>query len=339
MARRAREILGSDALRKYLLDSKVDRSLQNNKSFLEVKQWLMDPLSLCKLAFFEFVASLVEPFLKLYQTVKPMLPFLAMDLKELITELTLLLKESAVEEAKDILCIDLEKNERDEDYRQLGSTTFRLVQKVGDKATPSQRLHFRKEVKSILKRLVIHLREKSPVCRELVRDMKCIQPNYLAENCHDAEACFHRVCEELVIKNQLPEDDVDKAIYQFRHFSADSSNQKKLSDFKKSEYRLDELYFTLVPEDHTALLDVLKKLLILSHGQAAVERGFSLNKQVTLRMIYWFHLYWKSLTSFVLFVFLKVLFLCVCVLHVYACTQALIIPTCITLLYILRKYD
>lgn len=75
MARRAREILGSDALRTYLLDPKVERSLQNNKSFLEVKEWLLDPLSQCKLAFFEFVASLIEPFLASYQTEKPMLPF------------------------------------------------------------------------------------------------------------------------------------------------------------------------------------------------------------------------------------------------------------------------
>lgn len=137
-------------------------------------------------------------------------------------------------------------------------------------------------MKSILKRLVIHLHEKSPVCREFVRDLKCIQPNYLAENRREAEVCVHRVCEVLVLHNQLSEDHVDKAIRQIRHFSSDHNNQKKLSEFNKLEDRLDNLYFTLVQKHNPEFLDVLKKLLILSHGQAAVERGFSLNKQVTL---------------------------------------------------------
>ena len=61
-----------------------------------------------------------------------------------------------------------------------------------------------------------------------------------------------------------------------------------------SSDRLDHFYFQICNLDNhnvSALKKVLKIVLILSHGQAEVERGFSLNKEVTvenlLRGILW----------------------------------------------------
>ena len=55
-----------------------------NKSFKELEGILCDNLFTARLNFFLLVAREVEPFLKLYQTDKPMVPFLCADLRNLM---------------------------------------------------------------------------------------------------------------------------------------------------------------------------------------------------------------------------------------------------------------
>ena len=55
----------------------------SSKSYLTVKESVEDPLVTAKLQFFSFVSSIVEPYLRKYQTDKPMIPFIYFDLKDL----------------------------------------------------------------------------------------------------------------------------------------------------------------------------------------------------------------------------------------------------------------
>ena len=51
--------------------------------------------------------------------------------------------------------------------------------------------------------------------------------------------------------------------------------------FNKKEHRLDEFFFSTVKvQNHKNLALILKIVLTLSHGQAAVQRGFSVSKAV-----------------------------------------------------------
>jgi len=51
--------------------------------------------------------------------------------------------------------------------------------------------------------------------------------------------------------------------------------------------RVDEFFATILTgENYAALLDVVKILLVLSHGQASVERGFSVNKEVEVEILH-----------------------------------------------------
>ena len=56
----------------------------------------------------------------------------------------------------------------------------------------------------------------------------------------------------------------------------------EFSSFSLEENRLDVFYFELLSgkRDFKELWDTMKFLLTLSHGQASVERGFSVNKKV-----------------------------------------------------------
>ena len=56
---------------------------------------------------------------------------------------------------------------------------------------------------------------------------------------------------------------------------------EKFSNFNFSTDRLDELFSTYMNADpYQKLFKVLQLLLVLSHGEASVERGFSVNKEL-----------------------------------------------------------
>ena len=60
------------------------------------------------------------------------------------------------------------------------------------------------------------------------------------------------------------------------------------TSFNPSASRLDTLMLDTMSRNDTysKLWKVVKMLLVLSHGQATVERGFSMNKQVETEHLY-----------------------------------------------------
>ena len=53
------------------------------------------------------------------------------------------------------------------------------------------------------------------------------------------------------------------------------------SPFNPNVHRVDEFFSTYMSgENYVALFDKVKILLVLSHGQASVERRFSVNKEI-----------------------------------------------------------
>ena len=71
------------------------------QSYENVKVTVNDNLTIVKLEFFTCIASILEPFLKFYQSDNPMLPFLYFDLKSLLsTLLKLFIKLSVIAAAK-----------------------------------------------------------------------------------------------------------------------------------------------------------------------------------------------------------------------------------------------
>ena len=74
---------------------------------------------------------------------------------------------------------------------------------------------------------------------------------------------------------------IDSVIAQYKKFLEEVVPQNK-SQFLDSSHRVDQLYHGLLAgsDDYGQLWSVVKMVLLLSHGQATVERGFSVNRQV-----------------------------------------------------------
>lgn len=78
-------------------------SVPTCKSFKDVQRLVADPLIKPKLEFFVAIARQIEPFLKIYQTDAPMLPFLSTDLGLLVKELlSRFVKEEIVEQCTSV---------------------------------------------------------------------------------------------------------------------------------------------------------------------------------------------------------------------------------------------
>ncbi|XP_053356058.1 uncharacterized protein LOC128527619 [Clarias gariepinus] len=70
----------------------------------------------------------------------------------------------------------------------------------------------------------------------------------------------------------------DVIIQQFSNML--SAENETLVSYRSTETRLDTFLHGVLAERYDELWGFCKKLLLLSHGQATVERGFSINKEV-----------------------------------------------------------
>ena len=79
----------------------------------------------------------------------------------------------------------------------------------------------------------------------------------------------------------MAEGDADPIILQYNKFLDEVVSTHK-SVFLDSSSTVDNLFYGFLAnsEDHAQLWLVMKQLLLLSHGQVSVERGFSVNRQV-----------------------------------------------------------
>ena len=80
--------------------------------------------------------------------------------------------------------------------------------------------------------------------------------------------------------------DCDDVIWQYQKFLEDlvqvNSHPFEMFNSKDETQRLDGFFVEFLDEerDYTKLWRILRMILVLSHGQASVERGFSVNRQI-----------------------------------------------------------
>lgn len=95
-----------------------------------------------------------------------------------------------------------------------------------------------------------------------------------------------RVLEILVEAHRLKADECDEVIYQFGQFLDECAGNPDFEDFDPSEssLRVDTLLYEHMAGNKqlAKAWGVVELLLLMSHGQATVERGFSVNKEVAV---------------------------------------------------------
>lgn len=280
--------------------SSVERKTKpKNKSYLIVSEALKDDLLPVKLNFFFAVAKIQQPFLVAYQTDSPMLPFLANDLKTLVLKCLntfFVMKPENVEELKSTFKLATFDFNDKTTYSSISkiSTGFlgdKLLKKLvfKKKVSDKQVMELKHNCQSFIFTMIKHLVEKSPIQYKMVRCMSSIDPRLMFSESSD---CYKKMTHILSILSdckKVREEDCDSILSEFLDFL--NTTATKCPDFEAFDpfkTRVDKFLYDQIKgtKKYDKLWAVLKLLLVISHGQATVERGFSINRHIEVENLH-----------------------------------------------------
>ena len=270
-------------------------------SFDTIKAACSDVLTTAKIHFFLSVSKQIVPFLTIYQTDRPMVPFLCDDLHRMVKGLLQrFVKPDILNDANTVqklLKLDVEDTATHVSYKKIdvGFAAEDDLRQLGSKVSSRQVMDFRMNCKSFVQTTVKKILLKAPIKYALVRNLSCLDPRCMATE-RDASVTKMRNVLKLLVENNRVQGGMamcDDLMREFTDF-VDVVVPMNLALFKNfdphdSDARVDQLLSNFLanqPAYRRVWEKVIKKLLLLSHGQASVERGFSINRQIEVENLH-----------------------------------------------------
>ncbi|XP_041865260.1 uncharacterized protein LOC121654920 [Melanotaenia boesemani] len=112
--------------------------------------------------------------------------------------------------------------------------------------------------------------------------MECLDPSLMFRNPDKCKNQMKSLVQTFLKDKQLAGGVTagEAIVQQFESFLSVEARNEEFLDFQPFEKRLDTFLHGRLSRPYPAAWDFCQKLLLLSHGQASVERGFSVNKEV-----------------------------------------------------------
>ena len=159
-----------------------------------------------------------------------------------------------------------------------------------------------------MQELVKRIAAKVPIKYALVRNLTCLDPRKMTT---DSDACtgkMKRVLSVMVQNRRLSNNECDTIMGEFSDFLHDQVSLHRDNFVSFDPYSADDRLDvfsrqsreTMDKAAYGHLWEVVAQLLLLSHGHASIERGFSVNKQMevtNLRKIRLLHSAWSTITK------------------------------------------
>ena len=269
-----------------------DYTEPSSKSYRVVKDAVADKLMLSRLAAFMSIATQLQPYLTAFQSDNPLMPFVCGELSSIVRALMKrIVKPDILDEATSttrLLAVKykepancLRPQKFDVGYLA-GASTKELLRKK--EISEGALLRFRNELAAFVRAVISKIIEKTPIGYAFARRLACLDPVSIATSTTQAASQFKLVIDHLVNQQHLEGRSCDELIRQYDEF-VDTVVRPNLPAFKEFDFhkqRLDEFLQQHVAKSGSfpRLWEVMRMLLILSHGQATVEKGFSINRQV-----------------------------------------------------------
>ena len=271
---------------------KPNSKIPTSHSFMTMRSAVQDKLIVAKLQFIVSTASIMKSYLQMFQTDAPLLPFISSELQEMLQVLIgKFVKREVLEAADtgqklpklDVANIDNHLPPAQVNIGFAAASTLTKIQKE-KKVSQLQIFEFRKECTTMLVSLVMKIQEKSPLKYSFVRNLVCLDPRLMISSPENATRMFQQTVNKLLELKWKTAEEGDLMLIQYKKFLSEGrkNHSAEFSSFKAGEDRLDSFFCDKLQgkEDFQHLWLTLQLLLTLSHGQAAVERGFSVNKEV-----------------------------------------------------------
>lgn len=267
---------------KYVDAVKKNKRTPTCNSFKIVATAIEDKMLGPKLSFFRSLASDVEPFLRKFQSDAPLVPLLYGSLMATMrTVMSRFVKAEIIESGQDLSKVDLTNKENLIAYKNVDlgfatRDTLRRTHGLKDRDI----LDFRRDCRKAMEALCQKLLQRSPLKFKLTKVISFRDPQVAAQS-SIRDKYLATTLEIFVEHKWLSGIVADKVQRQFKDLCAVSNFLEALKTFSDDE-RLDHFWFrtifggSKVPEE---LSSFLKMIFILSHGNASLERGFSINKE------------------------------------------------------------
>lgn len=269
-------------LRDYV--QKVHKKPPNTKNYGIAAEFLKDKFLEAKLAFLISVCFELERFLTIYQSNDPLLPFLYNDVYNLMKDLLArILKSEVLKEIKtpkDLLSVDLEKKDNLclPSRVDIGVGAVKALKSIKN-AKDSEIMAYKIACQKIILEICKNLKLKCPLKYGFVRGASCLSPIVML-NQSIAKIRVQKALEVLNDQNHIDDITCEKIKADYLRFISDPKIIKELESYDRKKQRLDTFYMELLRtyQYPKQLIDFFKRILIAFHGNAAVERSFSFNK-------------------------------------------------------------
>ena len=274
---------------KYITETekKPKKDISNTKHYNTVKSSaLTDKLVIPKLK--EFMCCFIVSTLSKFQGDGPMIPFLCSELLVVLTDLmSKFIKPEKLENISMYKAVTLFLEAENQVTIQnvkisYGAKSALSQLKITHKISDLQILEFKGQCLNIYKTVCSKLQDKCPLKYTLPWKLVSLNPKVMVQQLGSAVNAFETVLNKLADNEWIQADQPEVILSQFRRFAQESKRQKEQEflTYDPKEIWLDQFYLKQLDDkdEYKDLWKIIKILLTISHGQAAVERGFSVNK-------------------------------------------------------------
>lgn len=138
-------------------------------------------------------------------------------------------------------------------------------------------LNFYSECRTCLKTIVVKLLTRSPITYPLTKALSCLDPSLIAANTTIAKRRLEKLLTIMIECGRITGRKGDLAASQYRAVITKTVFIDSFKNYNRSVTRLDHFWRDILGVTSSDLLDIIKMVCCLSHGNANVERGFSVN--------------------------------------------------------------
>ena len=263
-------------------------SQPNNKSYETLTKYYQDKAFPLKLQYFKDIAGHLEDFLTIMQVDVPMMPFLEETLIDLITPfMKMVLKSDVLDEANTslkLIKIDLTKAENllPCELIKLPTATKDLLKTSLLKNDKKQL--FKNDYKAMIIAMLQKIQDKCPLKYAVAHFASSISPSEMVGHKEKCDDSFCRLVDKLYAGCWISSKTADLAKKEFAVLlkATNSEHKDAFLTFNQKKDAIDSLFADLMSENvkYKNCWNVFMMIFTLSHGQASVERGSSVNKKL-----------------------------------------------------------
>ncbi len=278
----ARIIANWDCMLKYFLKTDHSKAIKDSSMYKRICTKLTEgDIMLARLHFIHSIAELFAPFLTKLQSESTLIHVLYDELAQLLRLLLQrFVKAETIKNKSDtqLTAIDALSSCRQVEECEFGAETMKLLRKLRREKNQHLAL-LQKDMQAFLRAVAKYLQERLPLDNVFLLNVRCLQPTQRASG--TSSQMVAALC------NCMPQIStgisfVDNVTTEWRLYEAESGIKSEWVNLPVDKYwsHVSQQVDSLGQPKYSNLMVVVKAALTVSHGQADVERGFSLNNHI-----------------------------------------------------------